>query len=54
MAYHLFESAAGNDWWNEINSEHKKAIDKGLKQLEAGKGITHKDVMKKYSKWLKK
>ncbi|MDQ6903223.1 MAG: hypothetical protein M3139_09450 [Bacteroidota bacterium] len=54
IAYHFFESSSGKDWWDEISAGHKNAIESGLKQLDAGKGIPHKDAMKKYSKWLKK
>jgi len=42
------------DWWDEINTKQKEAIDKGLAQLKRGEGVPHKEVMKKYSKWLKK
>jgi predicted transcriptional regulator len=50
MAYHLFDAAQKDDWWDEISNEHQKAIDKGLAQLDRGEGIPHKEVMKKYSK----
>jgi len=42
------------DWWDEISEEQKKAVDKGLEQLDRGEGLPHKEVMKRYSKWLKK
>lgn len=29
-------------------------VDTGLKELDAGKGIPHKEVEKRLSKWLKK
>jgi predicted transcriptional regulator len=54
MVYHLFDASKKNDWWDEISSQQKKAIDKGLKQLDNGEGIPHEEVMKKYAKWLKK
>ena len=54
IVYHLFEATNSNDWWDEIGSDHKKAIDKGIAQLENGEGVPHKEVMKKYGKWLKK
>jgi predicted transcriptional regulator len=54
MLYHLFDAVKKDDWWDEISKEQKKAIDKGLAQLDSGEGIPHKEVMKKYSKWLKK
>ncbi len=54
MVYHLFDAVKKDDWWDEITKEQKKAIDKGLAQLDRGEGVPHKEVMKKYSKWLKK
>ena len=54
IMYHLFEATNKTDWWSEISADHKKAIDKGIAQLENGEGIPHNDVMKKYGKWLKK
>mgnify|MGYP001011496613 CR=1 FL=1 len=54
MAYHLFNASKKSDWWDEISTEQKKAIDKGLKQLDNGEGIPHEEVMKKYAKWLTK
>ncbi len=54
MAFHLFDAAKKDDWWDEITTEHQDAIDKGLSQLNKGKGVPHKEVMKNYYKWLKK
>jgi predicted transcriptional regulator len=54
IVYHIFEATNNNDWWDEIDDEQKKAIDKGIAQLDNGEGIPNKEVMKKYSKWLKK
>ncbi len=44
MVYHLFDASKRSDWWNEISHEQKKAIDKGLKQLNNGEGIPHEEV----------
>jgi predicted transcriptional regulator len=54
MAFHLFNAAKDVDWWDEIDVAHKKAIDKGLEQLDSGQGVNSKSVMKKYNKWLAK
>lgn len=53
MIYHLFEATNTNDWWDEITPGQREAIDKGIKQLDTGEGIPHKEVMKKYTRWLK-
>jgi len=42
------------DWWDEISAQQQQAIDKSLSEMKAGKLTPHNDVMKKYSKWLKK
>lgn len=54
IVYHIFEASANSDWWDEQSAAHKKAIDKGLAQLDNGEGVSHKEVMNKYNKWLKK
>lgn len=54
MVFHLFEANNTSDWWDEITPAQKEAIDKGIKQLDNGEGISHNEVMKNYSKWLKK
>ena len=42
------------DWWSEISEEQQQAIDEALGEMKAGKLTPHEEVMKKYSKWLKK
>lgn len=39
-----------NDYaeWNQLSDIQKNAIQIGLKQLDKGQGIAHKDIMKKY------
>lgn len=54
MVYHLLEATDTSVWWNEITPTHKEAVDKGIQQLDNVEGIPHQEVMKKYSKWLKK
>ncbi len=50
MIYHFFEAINTNDWWDEITPGQREAIDKGIKQLDNCEGISHKEVMKKYSR----
>ena len=40
------------DWWDEITSEEKAAIDKGLADIKAGRVRPHKEARKLYEKWL--
>ena len=54
LMYRFFDVENKDDWWNEITEDQKNLVTKGLAQLDKGEGIPHKDVMKKYAKWLKK
>ena len=40
------------DWWNEISTEEKNAIAKGLEDIKAGRVKPHKEAKKLYEKWL--
>jgi len=40
------------DWWDDLNEEQLTAIKEAEAELDAGKGIPHAQVLKKYSKWL--
>lgn len=52
MVYAMLEVNAENDWWDDIPDAAKKSIEQGLKDIEDGKVTLHKEVMKKYKKWL--
>jgi hypothetical protein len=54
LMYRFFDVENKDDWWNEITEDQKKLVNKGLSQLDKGEGVPHKEVMKKYAKWLKK
>ena len=43
-----------SDLWDELSEVQKKSVKKAQNQLENGKGISHREVMKKHSKWLTK
>ncbi len=40
------------DWWDELSTEQIAAMKEAELELEAGKGVPHEQVMKKYKKWL--
>ncbi len=50
----VMDTASQDNWWDELPDEIKISVEKGLEQAERGEGIPHKEVMKKYNKWLKK
>ncbi len=52
MVHAMLEVNAEKDWWDEISNEAKASVEKGLKDVKAGRTITHKEAMKKYKKWL--
>ncbi len=47
-------STRTESWWEELPDEIKLSIEKGLEQSDSGQTIPHKEVMKRYGKWLKK
>jgi hypothetical protein len=52
MIYAMLQVNAEADWWDDVSDEAKKSIEKGLQDVAAGKIKPHKEVMKKYKKWL--
>lgn len=48
----LRDSPKNSDWWEEISSEEKNAIGKGLADIRAGRVKPHKEAKKIYEKWL--
>lgn len=52
MVHAMLEVDAQKDWWDDVSDEAKASIEKGLKDAAAGKVTPHKEVMKKYKKWL--
>ena len=48
----LTSSKKQKDLWDSLSNETKKSIERGLKDIEMGKVTPHKEVMKKYKKWL--
>jgi hypothetical protein len=40
------------DFWDELTEEQQASIDRGIKELNEGKGIPWEKVKKKYKKWL--
>ena len=42
------------DLWDELSDEQKTSVKRARHQLAQGEGKPHKEVMKKYAKWLRK
>ena len=36
------------DWWNELSPEVEKGIERGLKDIDQGRTISHEEVKNKY------
>ena len=36
------------DWWHELSDNVKAGIERGLKDVDAGRVVSHDDVKKKY------
>ena len=43
-----------DDWWDELEEEEKKSIERGLGDLKKGKTMLHDEVIKKHSEWFSK
>ena len=52
MIYAMLEVDAQNDWWEDLPESAKDSIQRGLRDIENGKVTPHKEVMRKYKKWL--
>ncbi len=37
-----------HDWWEDLSENEKKGIEKGLKDIEAGRVVSHDEVKSKY------
>lgn len=42
------------DLWDELSDYQKLCVSQAKAQLKKGQGTPHKEVMKKYKKWLSK
>lgn len=36
------------DWWDDLTEEQKGGIERGLRNIQQGKTISHQEVKKKY------
>ncbi len=52
MVQAMLEVEEEYDWWDDLSDGAKASIAQGLKDTEEGKLTPHKEVMKKYKKWL--
>jgi predicted transcriptional regulator len=52
MVYAMLQVDAKKEWWDDISDEAKASIERGLKDAEAGRVTSHKEVLKKQKKWL--
>lgn len=37
-----------HDWWDDLSENEKKGIERGLKDIEAGRVVSHDEVRLKY------
>lgn len=50
----LLDANKKGDWMNELPESAIMEIDKALNDLDAGKGIPHAEIAKKYPQWFMK
>ena len=51
MVHAMLEAEQESDWWDDLSSQVKSSIARGLKDSEEGRTLSHEVVMKKYKKW---
>ncbi len=39
---------SNHDWWDDLTSNQKQGIERGLRDIDQGKTIPHQEVKKKY------
>ena len=44
----LTDHAEATDFWNELSPDQRSMIEEGLRDIEKGKVVSHKDVKAKY------
>ncbi|UPQ78105.1 hypothetical protein M0M57_10770 [Flavobacterium azooxidireducens] len=48
MLYYLKEikdqSTSQTDWWDELTDEQKGGIERGIKDIESGRVVSHEDI----------
>jgi hypothetical protein len=54
MVHAMLEADSKIDLWDELTPGVQKDVKEAIKQSAKGKGKPHKEVMKKYDKWLTK
>jgi predicted transcriptional regulator len=49
----ILEIEEGEDWWDELPKEIRNLLETSISDGDAGKGIPHEEMVKKYSQWFK-
>ena len=42
------DSKSERDWWQDLTSEQKNGIERGLKDIDEGRVTSHEDVKKRF------
>jgi predicted transcriptional regulator len=48
MIHALLEAEQESDWWDDLAPAEKASIERGLKDVEEGRVVSHEAVMRKY------
>jgi hypothetical protein len=54
MMHAMLKADNEDDWWDELEEEEKKSIERGMGDLKKGKIRLHDEVIKKHSEWFSK
>jgi len=50
----ILEIEQEEDWWDGLPAEVQHMLEAAIQEGEQGKGISHEQMIEKYSKWFKK
>ena len=42
------DTDSSDDWWNELSTEQRKGIERGLKDIDDGRVVPHEEIRLKY------
>jgi len=42
------DTDSNEDWWNELSTEQRQGIERGLKDIDEGRVVPHEEVRLKY------
>jgi len=51
---HILEKDQDENWWKELPEEVKLSVNKAIKEIEEGKGISHNEMKNRFPQWFRR